>query len=96
MSYGSGTFIGGMARKCHRQEAATILFSFVSSSGGGLPGRPGLERVPDARYFWVLFRRLAAVSSHEFSMRQYVAVHRCFEFFFAGIGFELKPGVEGK
>jgi hypothetical protein len=41
-----------MARKCHRQGAGVILFSSVSSSGGGLPGRPGLERVWGARYFF--------------------------------------------
>jgi len=40
-----------MARKCHRQESGTVLFSSVSSSGGGLPGRPGLERVRGALYF---------------------------------------------
>jgi len=44
-----------MARKCHRQDHSSILFSAVSSSGGGLPGRLGLARVQGARYFGSLF-----------------------------------------
>ena len=40
-----------MARKCHRQTPPGVLFSFLSSSGGGLPGRPALERVQGARHF---------------------------------------------
>jgi hypothetical protein len=34
----------GMARRCHLQNPAQELFSGLSSSGGGLPGRPDLER----------------------------------------------------
>ena len=45
----------GMARKCHRQADSSILFSAMSSSGGGLPGRLGLARVQGARYFGSLF-----------------------------------------
>jgi hypothetical protein len=40
-----------MARKCHLQALFTRLSSPVSSSGGGLPGRPGLERVSGRSLF---------------------------------------------
>src|SRR6266446_721335 len=41
-----------LARKCHLQNLALRLTSQVSSSGGGLPGRPGLERVSGRSLFW--------------------------------------------
>jgi hypothetical protein len=41
----------GLARKCHLQNLALRLTSQVSSSGGGLPGRPGLERVSGRSLF---------------------------------------------
>src|SRR5689334_1195049 len=47
----------GMARKCHTQENVTRLISMVSSSGGGLPGRPGLERVSGRSLFLASFGR---------------------------------------
>ena len=47
---------GIMARKCHMQETVPSLFSSVSSSGGGLPGRPGLERVSGRSLFGADFR----------------------------------------
>jgi hypothetical protein len=34
-----------MAQKCYGMHCERVLISWVSSSGGGLPGRPGLERV---------------------------------------------------
>jgi hypothetical protein len=40
-----------MARKCHRQLADPILFSSLSSSGGGLRGRLGLVRVSGRSFF---------------------------------------------
>src|SRR5258707_7945164 len=45
------------------RRVARILFSSVSSSGGGLPGRPGLERVQDALIFWLTFP--AAYGPHD-------------------------------
>src|SRR4051812_31428885 len=44
-----------MARKCYRQNLAAVLFSLVSSSGGGLPGRPELERVSGRSLFLAIF-----------------------------------------
>ena len=43
----------GMAQSCHRQDVAPRIFLLVSSSGGGLPGRPGLERVAGRSLFLV-------------------------------------------
>jgi len=40
-----------MARKSHRKIRKLSLFSPVSSSGGGLPGCPELEKVQGIRYF---------------------------------------------
>jgi len=54
ITYTDSTFGVGMARKCHRQDVPGVLFFFVSSSGGGLPGRPGLERVAGRSLFWSL------------------------------------------
>jgi hypothetical protein len=43
---GNSTLVGEeLARKCYLQKMGASLPSSVSSSGGGLPGRPGLERV---------------------------------------------------
>jgi hypothetical protein len=46
-----------MARKCHIQDHIPVLISSVSSSGGGLPGRPGLVRVSGRSlfFFWANF-----------------------------------------
>src|SRR5579863_6197103 len=41
-TYGYGTLGGCIARSCYRQDSASVIFSLVSSSGGGLPGRLGL------------------------------------------------------
>jgi len=41
-----------MAPKCHRQQGFSRLASAVSSSGGGLPGRPGLARVSGRSLFF--------------------------------------------
>ncbi len=46
-------FVVGMAQSCHRQDVAPRIFLLVSSSGGGLPGRPGLERVAGRSLFLV-------------------------------------------
>jgi hypothetical protein len=45
----------GIARECHLQNSASRLFSLVSSSGGGLPGRLGLERDSRRSLFWEKF-----------------------------------------
>src|ERR1700733_8729595 len=42
----------GVARECHLQNPASPLFSEVSSSGGGLPGRLDLERDLRRSLFW--------------------------------------------
>jgi hypothetical protein len=44
-AYAGWHFSGSrLARRCHLQTPPSSLFSLVSSSGGGLPGRLGLER----------------------------------------------------
>ncbi len=47
-----------MAPKCHRQQGFSRLASAVSSSGGGLPGRPGLARVSGRSLFLGAFHRI--------------------------------------
>ncbi len=44
-----------IARECHLQIPGSRLISWMSSSGGGLPGRLDLERDRGARYFWLNF-----------------------------------------
>ena len=44
-----------MAQKSHRQIKDPSLTSQVSSSGGGLPGCPGLERVQGIRYLGSIY-----------------------------------------
>jgi hypothetical protein len=50
--YGRRLMIPRMAPKCYRQKNRPGLVCQVSSSGGGLPGRLVLARVPGARKFW--------------------------------------------
>ena len=47
-----------VAPKCHSQKFWNSVFSLVSSSGGGLPGRPRLERVrPPVKFSPAFFPR---------------------------------------
>jgi len=66
-----------MARKCHRQKYRSVLFCLVSSSGGGLPGRPELERVSGRPLFScaIAWTTLTSVGAHPFDLRQNVALH---------------------
>ncbi len=63
-----GTFWVDIARKCHRQEETRVLFSWVSSSGGGLPGRPELERVPGRSLFWEQIKLVQFVEIVKFTV----------------------------
>ena len=67
-----------LARKCHMQAAATVLFCLMSSSGGGLPGRPELERVRGACHFWCCFHKLNARSSPSAQSVPECTLHRIF------------------
>jgi hypothetical protein len=44
--------VDGLARGCHSQFSPSDLHSQLSSSGGGLPGRSGFERIPDACFIF--------------------------------------------
>jgi hypothetical protein len=48
---GGATSVAAMAVTCHRQKSASTLFFLMSSSGGGLPGRPGSERISGRSLF---------------------------------------------
>jgi hypothetical protein len=41
-----------LARTCHSQKLVEDLFFKVSSSGGGLPGRPMTRKSSDARFLF--------------------------------------------
>ena len=92
---GMQLFQVAMARKCHRQNVRSVLLSLLSSSGGGLPGRPDLERVQDARHFSSSFfqRNSTSVSSHPFCLRNNVTLDGCFQILFARAWLELKSRV---
>jgi hypothetical protein len=47
-----GTLVTPVAHKCHSQAGLEALFFYVSSSGGGLPGRPVTRKSQDACLFW--------------------------------------------
>ena len=89
-----------MARKCYRQNAGTRLFSLVSSSGGGLPGRPELARVQGARYFCrisSIFETVSAlILSHPLGLREDMAFHCSFQFLLFRSFFQVELRVERK
>jgi hypothetical protein len=67
-----------MARQSHTQIKRPSLTFQVSSSGGGLPGCPGFERIQGIRYFALHFssnQRLLSVSHLIFQCRLKVAAN---------------------
>src|SRR5215471_142036 len=90
-----------MARQCHRQESATRLTCSVSSSGGGLPGRPGLEKVSGRSLFLgMIFSPHAAssflppVAPHPLRLAQDVSFHRRFQILLARARFQIELRVQ--